>query len=149
VSWGRFVQMIIVRLASIFAFMLAAAPALAQQTFGETCTGSETVQVGSQSPKTLPYMLTFSVDLKARSYCYDVCGKDQSFPISDPESNPIKLANIDLTGTVRHLTFDPGTGKVVDYQVINAGFALVTRRASGTCKASTFNHPWPQNQSSR
>jgi hypothetical protein len=124
-------------------------PALAQPKIAEICTGSETIQIGSQSPTTAPYSLTFSADLDARSYCYGPCGREQSYPISDAESKPIKLTDFRRGDQIRLLTFDLQTSKVADYQVFNAGLAMITRRASGVCVASAFHPPFPQTQAAR
>ena len=133
------------RLSVMLAFAAVGTPVLAEQTFGETCTGTEIVQIGAQNPKTLPYNLTFSADLKGRAYCYGPCGKDQSFQITDAAAVPIRLADLDNAGQVRRLTFDPRTSTVSDYQVFKAGMAVVTRRASATCEKSVFHAPSPQN----
>jgi hypothetical protein len=52
-----------------FAVVLLATPALAASTFGEVCSGSEVLQVGSQPARTVPYHLEFSADLQTRSSC--------------------------------------------------------------------------------
>lgn len=109
----------------------------------ESYSDTETVQVGAQPARTLPYALTFSADLKGRAYCYDACGKDQTYPISDPASQPIKLADLDREGQVRRITFDPGSSTLRDYQEFDAGSGKVTRRASATCKPAPFHAPWP------
>jgi hypothetical protein len=111
-------------------------------TIAEACSGTETVQIGAQPAKTVPYSLTFSADLKGGSYCYDACGKDQTYPIADPGARPIKLADLDRAGQVRHLTFDPATSTLMDYQVFDAGLGKVTRQALGSCKPAAFHAPW-------
>jgi hypothetical protein len=127
-----------------FAVMLLATPALAASTFGEVCSGSEVLQVGSQPARTVPYHLEFSADLQTRSYCYGACGKNESYPISDPTSKPIVLTNIHVGSTVRYLTFDPQTSRVEDYQSIDAGLVVVKRQASASCTAAAFHEPAPQ-----
>jgi hypothetical protein len=122
--------------------LLATALGASSQQIGEICTGTETVQIGARPAKTVPYALTFSADLKSGVYCYDRCGKDQSYTIADPAARPIKLADIDRSGTVRRLIFDPASGRVSDYQLFDAGLGPVRREAVGTCKAAAFHQPW-------
>jgi hypothetical protein len=119
----------------------AGQPTTAKARFGEACTGTEVIQWGSQPPKTVPYRLTFYVDLARRSYCYAACEADQTYAISDQTSKPIKLSDFDLPKQVRHLTFDPATSSVNDFQVIDAGVVKVTRRASGACSPATLHEP--------
>ena len=112
----------------------------------EACSGTETVQIGTQPAKTVPYAITFSADLAGKRYCYDACGKDQTYPISDPLSQPIKLADLDRGNQVRRITFDPATATLSDYQVFDAGLGKVTRQALGTCKPAEFHAPWTSPQ---
>jgi len=133
----------------VLVLMVFATPVLAAPTFGEVCSGSEELQIGSQPARTVPYHLEFSADLQARSYCYGACGKNESYPISDPTSKPIVLTNIHAGSTVRYLTFDPETSMVRDYQSIGAGFVVVKRQASGSCTTAAFHEPAPQGDNPR
>jgi hypothetical protein len=114
----------------------------APDRLGEKCTGTETVQIGSQPPKTLAYSLNFSADLKSNLYCYDKFGRDQTYAIADADSNTIKLADLDHGGQIRYLTFDRSSSMLTDYQVFDAGLAMVMRSASAMCRATTFHEPW-------
>ena len=114
----------------IIALALLATPALASETLGEICSGSEIVQSGSQPPKTLPYHVSFSADLAGRAYCYGACGKVESFPISDPSSVPIKLADLKSSGQVRYITFDPRTAAISRLPSATPGVAR-NRNAKG------------------
>ena len=130
-----------ISLALIALLAIANAP-VPSERIAEACTGTETVQIGAQPAKTLPYTLTFSSDLKRGSYCYDACGRDQTYPIADAKAQPIKLADLDGAGQIRHLTFDPATSTLTDFQIFDAGLGKVTRRALGVCKPATFRAPW-------
>jgi hypothetical protein len=125
-----------------FTFALLATPAVAAPTFGEDCSGAEIVQVGAQAPMTLPYHLVFSADLTRGAYCYGACGKAESYPISNPNSAPVVLTDLNLPSHVRRIVFDPATSTISDYQVFDGGLAVVKRQASGTCKAAPFHEPW-------
>lgn len=109
--------------------------------FGESCVGTEIVQVDGQPAKNLPYSLVFSVDTKRKLYCYGECLEGQTYSVSDPLSSPMKLADIDVGVQVRHITFDRVSSKIADYQVIDAKVWKLTRRASGTCKPAPFRSP--------
>lgn len=121
--------------------------AVAADQFGETCSGTETIEVGTQPPKTGPYSLTFSADLKTKSYCYGPCGPEETYVISDSTSNPIKLADINpdngqVGGQKRSIVFDPQSGKLTDYQFMNlGGLGGVTKRATAQCHPSAFHEP--------
>lgn len=115
--------------------------AFAADKVGERCAGTETVQVGTQPPRTLAYSLDFSADLASKSYCYDKCRREQTYAISDATSNPIKLADLDHSGQTRRLTFDRNRSVLTDYQVITAGSIKVVRNASATCQAAKFHQP--------
>lgn len=130
-----------ISLALIALLAIANAP-VPSERIAEACAGTETVQIGAQPAKTLPYTLTFSADLKRGSYCYDACGKDQTYPIADAKAQPIKLADLDRGGQVRHLTFDPATATLNDFQTFDVGLGKVTRQALGVCKPATFHAPW-------
>jgi hypothetical protein len=125
----------------IAALVIANAPGTSDR-IAETCAGTETVQVGAQPAKTLPYALSFSADLKSGAYCYDACGKGQTYPIADAAARPIKLADLDRGGQVRRLTFDPASSTLRDYQVFDPGLGKVTRQALGRCKPAAFHAPW-------
>lgn len=107
----------------------------------ERCTGTETVQVGTQPPQTLAYSLNFSADLVRKSYCYDKCRREQTYAISDATSNPMKLADLDRGGQTRRLTFDRDASALIDYQVIAAGPVKVVRNASAKCRTAKFHQP--------
>jgi len=121
----------------------------AADKFAEICSGTETLQVGTQPPKKLPYTLTFSADLTTKSYCYDVCDPDQAYAISDSSSQPIKLSDFDdddrQTGGQRRLiTFDRRSKILTDFWVLNAGgLGTVVKNATATCRASAFHQPAP------
>lgn len=115
--------------------------ASAADKLGESCTGTETVQVGSQAAKTTPYIIAFSVDLEAKSYCYDKCGSDQTYAVSDSSSNPIQLANLHDGGQERVLTFDRRTATLSDFQSFDPGLGRVVRRASAQCRTAAFHEP--------
>ncbi|HWU74740.1 MAG TPA: hypothetical protein VN137_14750 [Sphingomonas sp.] len=120
---------------------LGSTSALAADQVGERCTGTETVQVGTQPPRTIAYSLNFSVDLASKSYCYDKCLPEQTYAISDATSNPLKLADLDRGGQTRRLTFDRNKSVLTDYQVIAGGLVKVVRNASATCQAAKFHRP--------
>lgn len=115
--------------------------AFAADQIGERCTGTETVQVGTQPPRTLAYSLNFSADLVSKSYCYDKCRREQTYAISDATSNPLKLADLDRGGQTRRLTFDRDTSVLTDYQVVAAGPVKVVRNALAKCRAAKFHQP--------
>jgi hypothetical protein len=137
---------------AILAFALmstGSTAAVATNKIGETCNGTETVQIGTQAPKVVPYSLTFSADLTAKSYCYDRCGPDQTYPISDSTSNPIKLADLNaddgqVGGQKRRIRFDRRSGTLTDSQSMNLGaLGKVVRHATARCRASAFTQPAP------
>ncbi len=123
-----------------YAVLLAAAAPPAAQ-FGETCTGTETVSLGDEPPRTAAYALTFSADLGAARYCYDACSPGQSFAIADAASAPVKLADLDRGGQSRHILFDRAAQTLTDDQVFDAGFGLVTRHARASCQEAPFTRP--------
>jgi hypothetical protein len=116
--------------------------AFAPDKVSESCTGTETVQIGAQLPKTLPYSLDFSADLSSKSYCYDKCDRAETYAISDATSNPIQLADLDGGGQTRRLIYDRNKSVLTDYQIIAAGPIRVVRNASATCKPAKFREPW-------
>jgi hypothetical protein len=110
----------------------------------EICSGTEIVQVGSQPARTVPYSLDFSADLTSGRYCYDRCGPDQSYPISDTRSSLIVLASLDHGGQVRHLTYDRRAQSLSDDQRFDAPLVgTIIRKAVATCKAAPFHVPAP------
>lgn len=115
--------------------------AFAADKLGESCAGTETVQVGSQAAKTTPYTIAFSADLEANSYCYDKCGSDQTYAISESSSDVIQLANLHRGGQERVLTFDRRTATLSDFQSFDAGLGRVIRRASAQCRAAAYHEP--------
>lgn len=117
-------------------------PALASDDISESCTGTETVQVGVQQPMTVPYSIYFSADLANRSYCYDKCTEAQTYPISDGGSNPIKLAELKTSVQTRRLVYDRDRSVLTDYQIITTGPIRIERNASANCKAAKFTEPW-------
>jgi hypothetical protein len=139
----------LVKIAILVCSVALAVPtsAISADQFGETCSGTETIQVGSQAPKTEPYSLTFSADLKTKSYCYGQCGPEETYVISDSTSNPIKLADINAAdGQVgdqkRSIVFDRQSGKLTDFQFMNLGaLGQMTKRATAQCHPSAFHEP--------
>lgn len=129
---------------ALFAFALAALGATAASgpdQFGESCSGTETVQVGANAPKVVPYALKFSADLAAGYYCYAQCKPQQTYAIKDHTSDPIKLA--DLRGNQdRLLTFDRRTAVLTDHQVIRL-LGVTTRNAKAICRPAAFHKPTP------
>jgi hypothetical protein len=122
--------------------LLAATAAHATDDIGEACTGTETLKIGTQPERTVPYALTFSADLTAGSYCYGKCGPDQTYPIASSASDPIKLADLDKGGQVRHITFDRRSSVLIDEQRYDAGLiGPIVRNASAVCKAAPFHEP--------
>ena len=120
--------------------MLAAAAPPTQ--LARRCTGSETVQVGDQKPRKVPYALTFSVDLAARRYCYGVCGPEQTFPMPARQpSGRIVLAAFDIPAQARNLVFDPRSETLTDDLRIDFGLGSIVHRARATCKAAVFHQP--------
>lgn len=126
---------------SPLAFLLLAAAPPPSDRFGETCSGTETVTIGSQPPRTLPYTLAFSADLGVRRYCYDACGAGQSFAIADATTTPIRLADLDRGSQSRHLFFDRAAQTLTDDQSFDAGLGLVTRHAKASCHEAPFTAP--------
>jgi hypothetical protein len=121
--------------------LCGASSASASDQFGEICTGTETVQVGTQAPKSVPYTLTFSADLRAGSYCYDKCGSDQTYIVSNSSSDPVKLADLSSGGQERMLTFDRRNAVLTDYQSFDAGLGRIVRKASAQCRPAAFHQP--------
>ncbi len=125
----------------VAALAMMTGAANAADRFGETCRGTETVRVGDQPARTLPYALAFSADLAAGTYCTAGCGRDQSYAIADPRSQPIRLADLDRAGQIRHLTFDRASARLTDEQSFDPGLGKVVRHASATCTPAPFHAP--------
>lgn len=122
--------------------MLGSHPAYGQDEIGETCTGTETVQIGANAPKVVPYTLTFSADLAAGYYCYAECRPGQTDAITDSHSDPIKLADLNAGSQIRLITFDRKTSVLTDYQVFTV-LATVRRNARAACQPAPFHKPTP------
>lgn len=128
----------------VLPLVLVLTGAASPDRFGEICSGSETVTVGSQPPRTLPYDLSFSADLAAGRYCYDKCGPAQSFAIANAHAAPIRLADLDDgPRQSRHLVFDRAAQALTDDQSLDAGLAIVKRHARAQCHAALFTAPTP------
>lgn len=123
--------------------LVGSPPAYAADKIGESCSGTETVQIGSQAPQTVPYAITFSADLAAKAYCYDKCGPDQTYAISDSTPALVKLADLDRGSQKRRMTFDRRSARLTDYQAFDAGLGPVVRNATATCRAAPFHEPAP------
>lgn len=110
--------------------------------FGESCTGSESVQVGQRIEKNVPFHIELSIDLRTNSYCYGACGKGQSYPIADLSSSRIKLADARVPNQMRRLTFDRATQHLTDEQRVELGpMGAVVRHAFATCRRAPFRTP--------
>jgi hypothetical protein len=110
--------------------------------FGESCTGSESVRVGSQAERHLPFHIELSIDLTKNAYCYAQCGRQQSFRIADASSVPIKLADSGAPGQARRLIFDRATRQLTDDQSFEFGaMGPIVRHASATCRTAPFRTP--------
>jgi hypothetical protein len=116
-------------------------PALAADRIAERCTGTELLQVGTKPPTRVPYTLSFSADLAAGTYCYDRCGADQRYRISDARSNPVKLSSIHRDGQDRLLTFDRRTAMLSDDQRFESGLGRIVRKARATCVPAAYHQP--------
>jgi hypothetical protein len=126
-----------IRFAIPFAIpLMSGVPVFAAETIIEECHGTETVKIGTSEPRTVSYNLTFKADLSNKTYCYGPCRAQETYPIADAASSPLKLADLDKGGQVRHLVFDRASGKLTDYQIINAGLAVVIRNAAAICKST-------------
>ncbi|HKR92417.1 hypothetical protein [Novosphingobium sp.] len=126
-----------VALVILAAALIAAAPS--PNRFGESCRGFEAIRIGNGQPRTLPYRLDFSVDLTLKSYCYAYCRPDQTYPVADPVSSPLKLADLDQGGEVRRIAFDRKTARLVDYQVFETPIGKIERRANADCVLTAFH----------
>lgn len=111
--------------------------------FAIACTGAETVTAGRQMPKQLAYDITLSFDLPDKLYCYGACGKEQTYPIADPSSSPIRLANLETSSQMRRMTFDRGTMRLIDDQrIAMEPVTTLVRHATAVCKPALFQQPW-------
>ena len=122
--------------------MLGSQPAYGQDEVGETCSGTETVQLGVDAPKVVPYTLTFSADLASGYYCYAECRPDQTYAIKDSKSDPIKFADLNAGSQTRLITFDRKISVLKDYQVFTVIYT-VRRNARATCRPAPFHKPTP------
>lgn len=128
---------------AVCAFALAAlgsTSASAQDQFAESCTGTETVQFDTNAPMVVPYTITFSADLAAGYYCYAECSPQQTYPIKDRASYPIKLADTQTPEQDRLITFDRKTATLTDYQIIRV-VGTTIRNAKATCLTAAFHKP--------
>lgn len=116
-------------------------PALAADRIGERCTGTEMLQVGTRPATRVPYTFSFSADLAAGTYCYDRCGADQSYRISDARSNPVKLSSVHRGDQERLLSFDRRTATLSDDQRFESGLGRIVRRARATCVPAAYRQP--------
>jgi hypothetical protein len=117
-----------------------AAPATGDR-FGLVCSGIETLQYGTQAPQRVVHGITLSVDLAGKRYCYATCARGQTYAIVDPASSPIKLADFDAGGQVRHMLYDRAAARLTDDQKITMGPILVIRHAADTCQAGPYTQP--------
>lgn len=122
--------------------VLLSTPAFGQDRIGETCSGTETIEAGTSAPKTVPYSLTFSMDLKSGYYCYAECKPEQTYAISDRLSDPIKLADVHAGSQARLTTFSRKSRLLADDQVIQV-LGTMKRSARATCQPSAFHEPTP------
>lgn len=127
-------------IASLALATASATSAASQDQIGETCSGSETVRIGDQAPKTLPFSVSFSADLAKRRYCYGQCGPGQSFAIADAAADPIQLANLRGEQT-RLTTFDRRRHVLTDHQIFDSPVGRIVRDATASCKPSAFTEP--------
>lgn len=121
---------------------LGSTSAAGQDQFGESCSGTETIQVGANAPKVVPYALKFSADLAAGYYCYAECKPQQTYAIKDQMSDPIRLADVRGGNQSRLLTFDRRTAALTDHQTIRL-LGITTRDARATCRSAAFRKPAP------
>lgn len=130
---------------ALCAFVLAtmgSTSAYGQDHIAERCSGTETIQVGAEAPRTAPYTLTFSADLAAGYYCYAECKPEQTYRIKDRASDPIKLADTSSGLQIRQITFDRKTAVLTDRQVLTV-LGTVKRDAKAACRPAFFRKPTP------
>ena len=121
---------------------LVSTSAWGQDRIGESCSGTETVEVGASAPKVVPYFLAFSANLLTGYYCYAQCRPEQTYAINDRLSDPIKLADVHRGNQTRLITFSRKAGTLTDDQVLQL-FGTVRRSARATCRAAAFHEPTP------
>lgn len=106
------------------------------------CTGTETVQVGTQKPRTVPYALTFSADLGARRVCYGSCAAEQTFVLPAPSGKgALMLAAIETPAQGRRLIYDSRSNVLTDDLRIDFGLGTIVHHARATCKPAAFREP--------
>lgn len=122
--------------------VLLSTSAFGQDRISETCSGTETIEAGTSAPTTVPYSLTFSMDLKSGYYCYAECKPEQTYAIRDWLSDPIKLADVHAGNQTRLTTFSRKSRLLADDQVVQV-LGTVKRSARATCQPSAFHEPTP------
>lgn len=130
---------------ALCAFALAtmgSTSAYGQDQIAENCSGTETIQVGENPARVVPYTLTFSADLAAGYYCYADCRPQQTYRIADRTSNPIKLANLNAGSQIRRILYYRNTSILTDYQVSTV-LATIRRDAKAICRPAIFHKPTP------
>lgn len=130
---------------ALCAFVLAtmgSTSAYGEHQIAESCSGTETIQVGDEAPTTAPYTLTFSADLAAGYYCFAECKPEQTYRIKHRASNPIKLTDMISGLQRRQITFDRKTAVLTDRQVLTV-LGTVKRDAKAACRPAIFHKPTP------
>lgn len=122
--------------------IIGSTSAYGQDHIGEICSGKETIQVGTNAQRILPYTLSFSADLGSGYYCYAECKPEQTYPIKDRTSDPIKLADLNAGSQIRRTTFDLKTGVLIDYQIYTV-LDTIKRNSRATCRPAAFHQPTP------
>ncbi len=128
-------------IAALFPLLAQATPAQPDR-IGAICSGSETVRTGAGAPKRLPYRIALGMDLARRVYCYDACGRNQSYPIRAVSGTAVTLADVDGPAQSRHLTFDRATRRLTDVQRITMGPITIDRDARAQCAPAPFHAPF-------
>jgi hypothetical protein len=128
--------------AALLIILPAAAVPATGDRIGALCSGSETVRVGAQPPRKLPYQIALSIDLAHGTYCYGACGKDQTYPVSATSGSRIKLSDVDAAGQSRRLTFDRKSLRLTDVQRLAMGALSVDRQARALCTPAPFHPPF-------
>ena len=130
---------------AVVAFAIAivgSTSAYAQHHIGEICSGKETIQVGTNAKRIFTYKLNFSADLASGYYCYADCKPEQTFPIKDRTSDPIKLTDLSAGTQTRKMTFNQKTGILTDYQTYTV-LATTKRSVRAACRPAAFHQPTP------
>jgi hypothetical protein len=122
--------------------IIGSTSAYGQDHIGESCSGKATIQVGTNAQRVVPYTLRFSADLASGYYCYAECKPEQTYPIKDRTSDPIKLADLNAGSQIRKMTFYLKTGVLTDYQIYTV-LATIKRNARATCRPAVFHQPTP------